>query len=74
MNISHYLKNRVKYYILFLFIFFMYIILLIIFQGSNIFDNLNEEDYKLAMKLLEDAILSTDLALYFKYLLFKNDT
>ena len=37
------------------------------FQGSNIFKNLNEEDYKLAMKLLEDAILSTDLALYFKY-------
>ena len=37
-----------------------------IVQGSNIFDNLNEEDYKLAMRLLEDAILSTDLALYFK--------
>jgi len=35
-------------------------------EGSNIFDNLNDEDYKLAMKLLEDAILSTDLALYFK--------
>jgi len=35
-------------------------------EGSNIFDNLNDEDYKLAIKLLEESILSTDLALYFK--------
>lgn len=35
-------------------------------EGCNIFDSLNDEDYKLVMKLLEEAILSTDLALYFK--------
>jgi len=35
-------------------------------EGSDIFTSLSEENYKTAMKLLEDAILSTDLALYFK--------
>lgn len=35
-------------------------------EGCNIFDSLNNDDYKLAMKMLEDLILSTDLALYFQ--------
>jgi len=35
-------------------------------DGSDIFTSLPDEKYKLAMTMLEEAILSTDLALYFK--------
>lgn len=35
-------------------------------EGSDIFTSLPDEKYKLAMTMLEEAILSTDLALYFK--------
>ena len=37
------------------------------FQGNNIFSELPPEEYREAINLLEHAILSTDLALYFKY-------
>ncbi|KAK2142563.1 hypothetical protein LSH36_939g00073, partial [Paralvinella palmiformis] len=36
------------------------------FQGNNILMSLNATDYKRLVGLLESAILSTDLALYFK--------
>ncbi|CAH1783001.1 unnamed protein product [Owenia fusiformis] len=35
-------------------------------EGNNIFQHLNPEDYRKVIKVLESAILSTDLALYFK--------
>ncbi|KAK7496272.1 hypothetical protein BaRGS_00012437, partial [Batillaria attramentaria] len=35
-------------------------------EGNNIFQSLSPEEYRRAIKLLEHAILSTDLALYFK--------
>ncbi|XP_035665682.1 cGMP-specific 3',5'-cyclic phosphodiesterase-like isoform X2 [Branchiostoma floridae] len=35
-------------------------------EGNNIFQSLSDEDYRQAMSILEDSILSTDLALYFK--------
>ncbi|XP_072025380.1 cGMP-specific 3',5'-cyclic phosphodiesterase-like [Amphiura filiformis] len=36
-------------------------------EGNNIFQFLSAEDYRVALTMLETAILSTDLALYFKY-------
>lgn len=35
-------------------------------EGNNIFQSLSSEEYRRAIKMLEHAILSTDLALYFK--------
>ncbi|KAF4528303.1 hypothetical protein B566_EDAN014978 [Ephemera danica] len=35
-------------------------------EGNNIFQALSTEDYKDVMKIVENAILSTDLAMYFK--------
>ncbi|XP_070540832.1 cGMP-specific 3',5'-cyclic phosphodiesterase-like isoform X12 [Ptychodera flava] len=35
-------------------------------EGNNIFESLSSEDYRNVIKILESAILSTDLALYFK--------
>ncbi|XP_066278297.1 cGMP-specific 3',5'-cyclic phosphodiesterase-like isoform X1 [Branchiostoma lanceolatum] len=35
-------------------------------EGNNIFQSLTDEDYRQALSILEDSILSTDLALYFK--------
>ncbi|KAK6166133.1 hypothetical protein SNE40_022897 [Patella caerulea] len=34
-------------------------------EGNNIFDSLSAENYRLVIKTLEHAIISTDLALYF---------
>lgn len=34
--------------------------------GNNIFQNLSTDDYRRVMKVVEKAILSTDLALYFR--------
>ncbi|XP_065649582.1 cGMP-specific 3',5'-cyclic phosphodiesterase isoform X2 [Hydra vulgaris] len=45
---------------------FNHSIMILTTDGTQIFDSLNPNDYKLAIKILEDAILSTDLALYFK--------
>ncbi|XP_014667957.1 PREDICTED: cGMP-specific 3',5'-cyclic phosphodiesterase-like [Priapulus caudatus] len=35
-------------------------------EGNNIFQALSSDDYRILIKVLEHAILSTDLALYFK--------
>jgi cGMP-specific 3',5'-cyclic phosphodiesterase, invertebrate len=35
-------------------------------DGNNIFQALSPEDYRCVMKLVENSILSTDLAMYFK--------
>ncbi|XP_022246838.1 cGMP-specific 3',5'-cyclic phosphodiesterase-like isoform X1 [Limulus polyphemus] len=35
-------------------------------EGNNIFQSLSPEEYKIAVSVIESAILSTDLALYFK--------
>ncbi|XP_078354204.1 cGMP-specific 3',5'-cyclic phosphodiesterase-like [Oculina patagonica] len=35
-------------------------------EGNNIFEELSPDDYRLTIKVLEHAILSTDLALYFQ--------
>jgi len=35
-------------------------------QGSDILSNLTSDEYKKVITLLEEAILATDLALYFK--------
>ncbi|XP_029206417.2 cGMP-specific 3',5'-cyclic phosphodiesterase-like [Acropora millepora] len=35
-------------------------------EGNNIFEHLSPEDYRKTIKILEHAILSTDLALYFQ--------
>ncbi len=35
-------------------------------EGNNIFQGLNPDDYRSVMKIVEEAILSTDLALYFR--------
>lgn len=35
-------------------------------EGNNIFEQLSPEDYRSTIKILEHAILSTDLALYFQ--------
>lgn len=37
--------------------------------GNQILSNLSSEDYSRAIKVLEDAILSTDLAVYFRWAL-----
>lgn len=34
--------------------------------GNQILSNMSSEDYSRVIKVLEDAILSTDLAVYFK--------
>lgn len=36
------------------------------FQDNNIFQSLSSDDYRLVIHLIEAAIISTDLALYFK--------
>ncbi|XP_013378617.1 cGMP-specific 3',5'-cyclic phosphodiesterase isoform X3 [Lingula anatina] len=41
-------------------------ILILNSEGNNIFENLSPEDYRKVIKILESAILATDLALYFK--------
>lgn len=41
-----------------------------LFQGNNIFEHLSAEDYRTTIKILEHAILSTDLALYFQWVSF----
>lgn len=35
-------------------------------EGNQIFSNLNQATYERAMNILEQAILATDLALYFQ--------
>lgn len=35
--------------------------------GNQILSNLSSEDYARVIRVLEDAILSTDLAVYFRY-------
>ena len=35
-------------------------------EGNNIFQSLSTSDFKYVMKVVESAILSTDLAMYFK--------
>ena len=40
--------------------------LLVCFQGNNIFEQLSPDDYRMTIKYLEHAIVSTDLALYFQ--------
>lgn len=35
-------------------------------EGNNIFEGLSSDDYRFTIKILEHAILSTDLALYFQ--------
>ncbi|KAK7792520.1 hypothetical protein R5R35_009928 [Gryllus longicercus] len=35
-------------------------------EGNNIFQSLSTEDYRYVMKTVENAIISTDLAMYFK--------
>lgn len=41
----------------------------ILSQGNEIFQTLSTEEYNDVIQLLEQAILATDLALYFKYVL-----
>lgn len=36
-------------------------------QGNEVLNGLTAKQYELVIKLLENAILSTDLAIYFKY-------
>lgn len=38
-------------------------------QGNQILGNVSSDEYARIIKILEDAILSTDLAVYFRYLL-----
>ena len=38
-----------------------------LFQGSDILCNLSQADYEQVIGVLENAILSTDLALYFRW-------
>lgn len=45
---------------------FDHCVMLLQSDGCDIFLSLGDEEYKRAMSLLEEAILSTDLALYFK--------
>lgn len=35
--------------------------------GNQVLVNLSSDDYEKVVKVLEDAILSTDLAVYFRY-------
>lgn len=37
------------------------------FQGNQILANISPDEYSRIIKVLEDAILSTDLAVYFRY-------
>ena len=37
------------------------------FQGNNILNGLTSDQYESVLHMLENAILSTDLALYFKW-------
>lgn len=37
------------------------------FQGNQILANVSPDEYSRIIKVLEDAILSTDLAVYFRY-------
>lgn len=39
--------------------------------GNQILSNLSSEDYSRAIRMLEDAILSTDLAVYFRWAFFE---
>ena len=39
-------------------------------QGNEIFQTLSTEEYNEVIQLLEQAILATDLALYFKWVFF----
>lgn len=41
--------------------------------GNQILSNLSSDDYSRAIKVLEDAILSTDLAVYFRWATLEND-
>lgn len=41
--------------------------------GNQILSNLSSEDYSRAIKVLEDAILSTDLAVYFRWAVFSRN-
>ncbi len=43
-----------------------HLFLLFFLQGHNIFANLSSKEYSNMMQLLKQAILSTDLTLYFK--------
>jgi cGMP-specific 3',5'-cyclic phosphodiesterase len=45
---------------------FDHCIMIINSEGNNIFQSFTPEEYRRAIKILEHAILSTDLALYFK--------
>ena len=45
----------------------------IILQGSDILSHLDQEEYESVIKILENAILATDLALYFRYLVWKKN-
>jgi len=40
--------------------------LLLLFQRTNIFSNLGNDEYKIALEMLENCILSTDLTSYYK--------
>ena len=53
------------YYVFMLCIYVLYYII-VYHQGNNIFMSMSAEDYKRMIDILENAILSTDLALYFK--------
>lgn len=39
----------------------------LIFQGNQILSNVSSEEYSRIVKVLEDAILSTDVAVYCRY-------
>lgn len=41
--------------------------MLFIKQGNQILGNVSPDEYSRIVKVLEDAILSTDLAVYFRY-------
>lgn len=36
-------------------------------QGNDILSNIRQDEYEEVIQMLENAILATDLALYFKY-------
>lgn len=38
-------------------------------QGNEILSHLSPEEYSCAISVIEDAILATDLAVYFKYVI-----
>lgn len=45
-----------------------------LFQGNQILGNLSPDEYSRVIKVLEDAILSTDLAVYFRYWQISEDS